>query len=170
MTIKGRGNAMRWRHILRSRLLFTTRCILLVMLSAALTGPVAIGSPLLFVGPWGALLIGLIAGFLASTSFIFVHKRLCKATGVLDVVGVHNLHGVCGVFGAIAGALLAAGWVNIISLIGVFVISIVTGLISGFIIKLTRGVMDTLFSDATDFDLWHPEPLGMEKGVVTENK
>ncbi len=90
--------------------------------------------------------------------------------GVLDVVGVHNLHGVCGIFGAIAGALLAAGWVNITSLIGVFAISIVTGLISGFIIKATRGVMDTLFADTNDFDLWHPEPLGMENGVVTENK
>jgi hypothetical protein len=30
--------------------------------------------------------------------------------------------------------------------------------------------MDELFSDATDFDLWHPEPLGMEDGAVTENK
>jgi len=142
----------------------------LIYTYALLAGPVAIGSPLLSVGPWGALLIGLIAGFLASTSFIFIQKRLCKAMGVLDVVGVHNLHGVCGIFGAIAGALLAAGWVNITSLIGVFAISIVTGLISGFIIKATRGVMDTLFADTNDFDLWHPEPLGMENGVVTENK
>ncbi len=73
-------------------------------------------------------------------------------------------------FGAIACAILAAGWVNIISLIGVFMISIVSGLIAGFIIKATRGVMDELFADATDFDLWHPEPLGIEDEVVTENK
>jgi len=31
------------------------------------------------------------------------------------------------------------------------------------------GVMDVLFADDTDFDLWHPEPLGIEDGVVTEN-
>ncbi len=142
----------------------------LVYTYAMLAGPVAIGSPLLAVSPWGALLIGFIAGFLSVTSFTYVHKRLCKAMGALDVVGVHNLHGVCGIFGAIAGAVLVAGWVNILSLIGVFVISIVTGLVSGFIIKATRGAMDELFSDATDFDLWHPEPLGIEDGVVTENK
>lgn len=142
----------------------------LVYTYSLMAGPVAIGSPLLSVGPWGALVIGLIAGFISTTSFIYVHKRLCKAMGVLDVMGVNNLHGVCGIFGAIAGAILVAGWVNIISLMGVFMISIVTGLIAGFIIKATRGVMIELFADATDFDLWHPEPLGIEDGVVTQNK
>ena len=142
----------------------------LVYTYALMAGPVAIGSPLLAVGPWGALAIGLIAGFVSTTSFIYLQDRLCKMMGVLDVMGVHNLHGVCGILGAIACAALAAGWVNIISLIGVFVISMVTGLITGFIIKATRGEMTDLFADANDFDLWHPEPFAIKDGVVTDNK
>ena len=142
----------------------------LVYTYAMLCGPVAIGSPLLSVGPWGALGIGLVAGFISTTSFIYLQKWLCKKLGVLDVMGVNNLHGVGGWFGAICGAILAAGGVNIISAVGVFVIGIITGLITGFIIRATRGAMEVLFADATDFDLWHPEPLGLEGGVVTEDK
>jgi len=142
----------------------------LVYTYALMAGPVAVGSPLLAVGPWGALAIGLIAGFISTTSFIYLQDRLCKMMGVLDVMGVHNLHGVCGILGAIACAALSAGWVNIISLIGVFVLSLVTGLITGVIIKATRGEMPELFADATDFDLWHPEPFAIKDGVVTENK
>jgi len=141
----------------------------LVYTYAMLCGPVAIGSPLLSVGPWGALLVGLIAGFISTTCFIYLQPRLCKAMGVLDVMGVHNLHGVGGWFGALVCAGIAAGSVNIISAVGVFVISLVTGMISGVILKGTRGRMDVLFKDDTDFTLWHPEPLGMKDGQVTEN-
>jgi ammonium transporter Rh len=151
-------------------MLFEKKVNPLVYTYAMLSGPVAIGSPLLSVGPWGALLIGIIAGFISTTSFIYLQKWLCKKLGVLDVMGVNNLHGVGGWFGAICGAILAAGGVNIISAIGVFVIGIITGLVTGVIIRATRGAMNVLFADATDFDLWHPEPLGLEDGVITENK
>jgi len=85
-------------------------------------------------------------------------------------LGGHNLHSVCGSLGAVACAVPAAGWVNIISLTGVFVNSVVTGLIIGFIIKATHGEMAELSADATDFALWHPEPFAINDGVVTENR
>ena len=143
----------------------------LVYTYAMLCGPVAIGSPLVSVGPWGALLIGIAAGVISATFFIHVHERLCKAMGVFDVMGVHNLHGVGGWFGAIVCAVIAAGYVNIVSAIGVFVISLVTGGITGIIIKATRGKMEDseMFRDDTDFDLWHEEPLCLtDDGTVTK--
>lgn len=143
----------------------------LVYTYAMLCGPVAIGSPLLVVGPWGALLVGLAAGFISVTSFIYLQPRLCKALGVLDVMGVHNLHGVGGWFGAIVCAAIAAGGVNIITAIGVFVISLVTGAITGIIIKATRGTMEDheLFRDDADFSMWHEEPFELqEDGTVAK--
>jgi ammonium transporter Rh len=143
----------------------------LVYTYAMLCGPVAIGSPLIVVGPWGALLVGLGAGFISVTSFIYLQPRLCNVMGVLDVMGVHNLHGVGGWFGAIVCAALAAGGVNIVCAIGVFVLSLVTGAVSGVIIKATRGTMEAkdLFRDDADFLLWHEEPFELlTDGTVTK--
>jgi ammonium transporter Rh len=143
----------------------------LVYTYAMLCGPVAIGSPLLSVGPWGAFLVGIMAGIISATSFIYIHERLCKAMGVFDVMGVHNLHGVGGWFGAIVCAGIAAGGVNIVSAIGVFVISLITGMIAGLIIKATKGKLEDigLFRDDKDFSLWHEEPLELAPdGTVTK--
>jgi len=143
----------------------------LVYTYALLCGPVAIGSCLLVVGPWGALLVGIMAGIISATSFIYIHPRLCKMMGVLDVMGVHNLHGVGGWFGAITCAAIAAGGVNVVSAVGVFVISLVTGMITGLIIKATRGTMEDsdMFRDDKDFSLWHEEPFGLtEDGKATK--
>ena len=139
----------------------------LVYTYAMLAGPVAIGSPLLSVSPWTALGVGLAAGVISATSFIKLQPWICEKLGVLDVMGVHNLHGVCGVFGAICGAVFAAGMINIISLIGVMVISLVTGGITGIILKATRGKMafEDLMADGADFSLWSPEPI-VEGGKV----
>jgi len=76
-------------------------------------------------------------------------------------MGVHNLHGVPGVWGAVAGAIFAAGFINIISLVGVIVISLVTGGITGLVLKATRGEMEQeeLFSDNSIFLGWNPDPI-----------
>lgn len=133
----------------------------LVYTYAMLAGLVAIGSPMLSVGPWGALIIGLLSGVISVLCFIKLHPWICQKTGVLDVMGVHNLHGVLGVFGAIVGAIVAAGIINIISLIGVMIISLITGFVTGLILKVTRGKMtdDELFSDDAMFSGWIPEPI-----------
>ncbi len=123
----------------------------LIFTYAMLCGPVAIGAPLLSVGPWGALLIGLIAGAVSTLCFIYLQPWLCAKLGVLDVMGVHNLHGIGGWMGAIIAAILAGSLVNIYVAVIVVVITIVTGLIIGLITKFTRGDMEALCDDDTDF-------------------
>ncbi len=136
----------------------------LVYTYALLAGMVSIGSPLISVGPWTALGIGLIAGIISVTCFVKLHPWLCEKTGVFDVMGVHNLHGVPGVWGAVAGAIFAAGFINIISLVGVIVISLVTGGITGIVLKATRGEMEQeeLFSDNSIFLGWNPDPVPVD--------
>ena len=83
----------------------------LIYTYAMLAGPVAIGTPLVMIGPWAAIIVGIIAGALSALSFIYLQPRLCKALGAVDVMGVHNLHGVGGWVGAFAAitAILVIG-------------------------------------------------------------
>ncbi|MCS3923693.1 ammonium transporter [Methanosalsum natronophilum] len=143
----------------------------LVYTYALLAGLVAIGSPLVSVDPWTALGIGLIAGAVSVFCFVKVHPWLCKKTGVLDVMGVHNLHGVPGILGGIFGAIFAAGMVNLISVVGVLILSLITGAITGLILKATRGDMSDsmMFSDNADFLGWKPEPVVTEDGKVVSS-
>lgn len=137
----------------------------LVFTYAMLAGLVAIGSPLISVDPWTAFGIGLVAGAVSTTSFIKLHPWLCNKLGVLDVMGVNNLHGVPGILGGICGGIFAGAMVNFISLIGVLVISLVTGGITGLVIRATRGEMnvDDMMSDNADFVGWKPDPVAIEE-------
>ena len=125
----------------------------LIYTYAMLCGPVAIGAPLLSVGPWGALLIGLIAGAVSALCFIYLQPWLCSKLGVLDVMGVHNLHGVGGWMGAIFVCIVIGSFASLLTAVIVFVFAIVTGLITGVIIKATRGEIadEDICSDAPDF-------------------
>ena len=133
----------------------------LIYTYAMLAGPVAIGAPLILVGPWAAIVIGLIAGAFSALSFIFLHPRLCKAIGVLDVMGVHNLHGVGGWIGMIASvcAMAYLGGMgdfitgNIVSAVFVAVVTLALGAVIGVVLRLTRGKMvdEDLFIDDVDF-------------------
>jgi len=134
----------------------------LVFTYAMLAGMVSIGSPLLAVGPWGALLVGLAAGAISTVSFVKLQPWLTTKLGALDVMGVHNLHGVGGWFGALVCAAIFAGWVNVVSAAGVFVISLVAGGITGVVLRATRGKMPVMFADNTDFHLWNHEPLAVD--------
>lgn len=126
---------------------------------AMLCGPVAIGAPLLSVGPWGALLIGIIAGAVSALCFIYLQPVLCKKLGVLDVMGVHNLHGIGGWMGAIFCTIiiLAAGGsgseaaATIVMAVIVCVLGLVVGAIMGVIMRFTRGDIDGFATDDVDF-------------------
>ncbi len=122
---------------------------------AMLAGPVAIGSPLLSVNQWGALVIGLIAGTLSALSFIYLQPWLCKKIGALDVMGVHNLHGVGGWIGALTAAIIVGSGTNVIAAVGVVAITMVTGGITGAILRATRGKIadEDMFEDKADFIL-----------------
>jgi ammonium transporter Rh len=130
----------------------------LIYTYAMLAGPVAIGAPLLSVSPWGALVIGLVAGAISAACFIYLQPRLCAKLGVLDVMGVHNLHGVAGWIGAFACAIVLfidgemdEGMANIAMAAIVFGISLIGGAITGVIIRLAKGKPMEMFSDDYDF-------------------
>ena len=133
---------------------------------AMLCGPVAIGAPLLSVGPWGALLIGIIAGAVSALCFIYLQPVFCKKLGILDVMGVHNLHGVGGWMGAIFCTILifASGGssdealATIAMAVIVCVLSNVVGAIIGVIMKVTRGEIDGFATDDVDF-IKNEEPV-----------
>ena len=125
----------------------------LIYTYAMLAGPVAIGSPLLSVNQWGALIIGLIAGAISALSFIYLQPWLCKKLGIVDVMGVHNLHGVGGWIGALSVVVITGTVTNAIAAVSTVVITLVGGLIAGAIIRATRGKMsdEMLFTDDSDF-------------------
>ena len=130
----------------------------LIYTYAMLAGPVAIGAPLLSVGPWGALVIGIIAGIVSALCFIYLQSWLCGKLGVLDVMGVHNLHGMAGWTGAISCAVViavagdvAGAGANIAMAAIIFAVSLVGGLVTGVVIKLAKGAPMEMFSDDYDF-------------------
>ena len=129
----------------------------LIFTYAMLAGPVAIGSPLLAfemsVAPWAALALGLFAGAASALSFIYLQPFLAKKLGVLDVMGVHNLHGVAGWIGALVAAVVVSGAFapNILAAVGVVIIGLATGAVLGLFMKLTMGIEQEILTDDTDF-------------------
>jgi len=132
----------------------------LIYTYAMLAGPVAIGAPLVLIGPWAAILVGIIAGAVSALSFIYLHPWLCAKLKALDVMGVHNLHGVAGWVGAIASVIVLAAvhtmdeaLTNLLAAVIVFAMTLVLGIAVGFILKLTRGSYpdENMFSDDVDF-------------------
>ncbi len=123
----------------------------LIYTYAMLAGPVAIGATLLITSPWTALLLGAVAGIVSALCFIFLQPRFCKMLGVLDVMGVHNLHGMAGWIGVIASCLILGAYENIIFAVAVVAIVVVSGFLIGLVTKFTRGEMEIICDDDTDF-------------------
>jgi len=101
-----------------------------------LAGLVAICAGSDVVSPLSALFIGVVAGFIFMKAFVWTQKNL----KIDDVLGVWPLHGLCGVWGAIAvgifgtTALGGLGGVSLISqLIGTF-LGISIAFVGGYII------------------------------------
>lgn len=77
--------------------------------NATLAGGVAVGSSSdLVVGPWAAVLIGVIAGMISVVGYMYVSEWIQEKFGVWDTCGVHNLHGMPGIIGALGGAISAS--------------------------------------------------------------
>eukprot|EP01097_Dermamoeba_algensis_P008476 TRINITY_DN5677_c0_g1_i1.p1 TRINITY_DN5677_c0_g1~~TRINITY_DN5677_c0_g1_i1.p1 ORF type:complete len:447 (-),score=73.49 TRINITY_DN5677_c0_g1_i1:34-1374(-) len=77
--------------------------------NATLAGGVAVGTCAnMMIDPWGALLIGSVAGVLSTVGFIFIQPFLEKKLGLHDTCGVHNLHGMPGLLGGVAGVIAAS--------------------------------------------------------------
>jgi len=118
---------------------------------ALLAGPVAIGAALLSVGPWGALAIGIVAGAVSALCFIYLQPWFCSKIGVLDVMGVHNLHGMAGWTGALITCFLVGSAANLGFAVLTVLITLIGGAVAGVAIRLTMGKEQEICTDETDF-------------------
>ncbi|KAM9514982.1 ammonium transporter Rh type B isoform 2-T2 [Guaruba guarouba] len=62
----------------------------------------------MLVTPFGALIAGFLAGLIPPLGFRFLTPFLHSRLKIQDTCGVHNIHGLPGVLGALLGTLLAA--------------------------------------------------------------
>ena len=77
--------------------------------NATLAGGVAVGSSSdLVIQPWGAIMIGMVAGMVSVLGYVYVQPMLERKFGLDDTCGVHNLHGLPGIIGGLGGAVSAA--------------------------------------------------------------
>ncbi|XP_058956016.2 ammonium transporter Rh type B-B [Pocillopora verrucosa] len=77
--------------------------------NATLAGGVAVGTVSnMAINPFGALLIGSCAGALSTVGYVYISPLLTSFTKIHDTCGVNNLHGMPGIFGGIAGAIVSA--------------------------------------------------------------
>jgi len=105
------------RVIINTMLSLAASCFVVIVLSqrlrgkfkmvdiqnATLAGGVAIGaSANLIIQPWGALLIGVVAGTVSILGFVFVQPFLEDKIGLYDTAGIHNLHGMPSILGSLA--------------------------------------------------------------------
>lgn len=147
--------------------------------SATLAGGVAIGAVAdLFLTPGGAILVGGLAGFISVVGFAKLTPFILTRLGLHDSCGIHNLHGMTGVFGGIVSAIVtgmatpqiygevfaellprgAAGdqWKYQLACLGhSLAISIGGGFIFGFIANKARNLFNPHDNDEFMFDDRH---------------
>ena len=132
--------------------------------NAALAGGVSIGAVCNAVQAPTALLIGAGAGALCVFGYAVVQGKIKQACRIVDTCGVHNLHGMPGLFGGLVAAALIPGIAKA-QLIGIgftLALALVGGLICGFIIRAT-GVKKQIYEDDEEFVATE------QKATVVEN-
>jgi ammonium transporter Rh len=121
--------------------------------NASLAGGVAIGAAVANVTPGWAMIVGLIAGAISVVGYTIVQPKLQRATGGIDTCGVHNLHGMPGVFGGLVAIGVAASplWQLTGTTLSV-ILAIITGIIVGFIAS-KLGRKETPYDDKEEFSV-----------------
>ncbi|XP_042659520.1 ammonium transporter Rh type A isoform X2 [Tyto alba] len=77
--------------------------------NATLAGGVAVGTCAdMSIHPFAAMCIGGIAGIISVLGFHFLTPLLSSKLNIQDTCGVHNLHGLPGILGGIAGIVVTA--------------------------------------------------------------
>jgi len=75
--------------------------------NSTLAGGVAIGtSANLMIQPFGAMLVGSIAGVVSVVGYKYITPFLARKLNLHDTCGVNNLHGIPGILAAIIGAIV----------------------------------------------------------------
>jgi ammonium transporter Rh len=121
--------------------------------NASLAGGVAIGATVANVTPGWSMLIGLVAGTISVVGYAIIQPRLQKATGGVDTCGVHNLHGMPGVFGGLVALVLVASplW-QLTGIIISVIFALTMGIVVGFIAS-RLGRKTTPYDDREEFEL-----------------
>ncbi|KAJ7418680.1 hypothetical protein BTVI_27999 [Pitangus sulphuratus] len=87
----------------------TGGCSQVLIQNATLAGGVAVGTCAdLNIHPFGAMCIGVLAGIVSVLGFHFLSPLLESKLNIQDTCGVHNLHGLPGILGGIAGIIVTA--------------------------------------------------------------
>ncbi|NP_001316283.1 ammonium transporter Rh type B [Kryptolebias marmoratus] len=77
--------------------------------NAALAGGVAAGTAgEMMLTPFGSMIVGFLAGIISVLGYKYLSPILEEKLRIQDTCGVHNLHGMPGVLGAIVGAVTAS--------------------------------------------------------------
>lgn len=77
--------------------------------NAALAGGVAAGTAgEMMLTPYGSMIVGFLAGVISVLGYKYLSPLMEEKLKIQDTCGVHNLHGMPGVLGAIVGAVTAA--------------------------------------------------------------
>jgi len=123
------------------------------IINASLAGGVAIGATCNVVGPLAAFGIGIAAGVLCVVGFAIIQPAVEKWLKIVDTCGVHNLHGMPGLFGGLIAILVVPGISVGGQLVGIaftVVLAFVAGSIGGYLIKIT-GEKKTPYLDGDEF-------------------
>ncbi|XP_056419971.1 ammonium transporter Rh type A isoform X3 [Hyla sarda] len=113
--------------------------------NATLAGGVAVGTCAdMNIGPFGAMIIGFTAGIISTLGFKFLTPIFASKLRIQDTCGVHNLHGLPGILGGLAGIVATAlgakpNYSPVIqgaALAATFAVAVVGGVVTGFILKL----------------------------------
>jgi ammonium transporter Rh len=120
--------------------------------NAALAGGVSIGAVCNVVQAPTALFIGAVAGALCVFGYSVVQAWIKRVFKIVDTCGVHNLHGMPGIFGGLVAVAIIPGIAKA-QLIGIaftLAIALIGGIIAGFIIRAT-GTKKTPYEDREEF-------------------
>jgi ammonium transporter Rh len=109
------------------------------MANAALAGGVAIGATCNQAGPLTAFGIGCVAGAICVAGYAIIQPRLQKLLRSVDTCGVHNLHGMPGVFGGVMAVFVVPGIAKaqLTGIVVTLVLAFATGAVGGYLIKAT---------------------------------
>jgi ammonium transporter Rh len=120
--------------------------------NAALAGGVSIGAACNTASGPQSFLIGAIAGAICTIGFVFVQPMLLKRFKILDSAGVHNLHGMPGLFGGLTVLVIvpSAAKAELAGIAVTIAIAWITGIVGGAIVKAT-GSKKELYQDAEEF-------------------
>ena len=126
-----------------------------------------IGSTCNIVSPTGAFGIGLLAGAVSVVGYVFIQPALEARFKLVDTCGVHNLHGMPGLLGALVAIFVVPGiaGAQFIGIVFSVALALITGSLAGMLIKAT-GTTRLAYEDSEEFT--HVEEPEIEHVVKFE--